>query len=213
MDLPEFLSLSYPYFKEPDLKQALLDTSQLANIPANTLILNEGSYIKTIPIVLSGLVKVFRQDEEREMLLYYISPLESCIMSISSSFKNEKSLIKAMTEEDTQLLLIPAQQLTTWQHLYPSFNAFIVDLYKKRFEDLLTAFDAVAFQKLDERLLSYLKNKSQALHSQEIHMTHQALANELGTAREVISRFLKLLENRGKIKLSRGKIQIIDLKD
>lgn len=211
MDISTFLKQSYPYFRESDLKEQLVEIGQTMRIPANTLILDEGSYVKTIPIVLSGLLRVLRRDDMREIMLYYVNPLESCIMSISSCFKNEKSLVKAITEEDTELLLIPARLMNDWQHRYPSFNQFIVDLYRKRFEDMIEAFDAVAFQRMDERLLSYLRNKAQVLRTQELQITHQALANELGTAREVISRFLKILENQGKVILSRGKIKIIDL--
>ena len=194
-----------------DIQQRLLNDCEIQTIPADTLIMDEGKYIKVVPIVLSGLVRVFKQEEGKELLLYYINPKESCIMSITSSISNEKSQVKAMTEEESELLLIPSRYLAEWQKLYPSLNLFILDLYKKRFEDILKAFNSVAFQKVDERLINHLKEKVKLSGSNIIKITHQSLADELGSARETISRFLKKLEHDGKVKLLRGKIEIIQL--
>jgi len=210
MELEKFLN-TQKYLREPALKASIIQESQIQVIPENTIILREGAYIKTIPLVLKGLVKVSKMIEEREILLYHINPEESCIMSMLSSFKQEKSTFKATTLEESQLLLIPSPLLSVWQLKYPSFNLFMMELYYKRFADVLGALENIAFQKLDQRLVSYLKKQSKVNKSNNIKITHQNIAEDLGTSREVISRYLKVLENEGKILLKRGKIEILNL--
>ena len=209
MQIDEVLSFQLSFFREPDLQREITETCQLVEVPASTPVLKENSYVKTIPLLLSGLVKVVKEETGgREMLLYYIYPLESCIVSINCGLKDIKSRVKAIAEEDSKALLIPARLVSDWQRKYPSFNQFILDLYHKRFDNVLDAYNALAFQSLDSRLLSYLQAKSQALKSKNIHATHQDLADELGTARETVSRMLKKLEMEGKVQLHRGWIEL-----
>lgn len=211
MLVEEVFNAGVSYFHEKGLREKIVEKCQVQMVPADTMILSEGAYVKVVPIVLSGLVKVFKQVDEKEILLYYIQPSESCIMSISSSFKNEKSQVKAITEEDSELLLLPSQYIGDWQKLYPSMNQFIIDLYKKRFEDVLNAFNAVAFQKMDERIMDYLTNKSQSLSARKLTVTHQKIADDLGIARETVSRLLKKLEHDQRLSLSRGSITLLNL--
>ena len=179
------------------------------DVPAGTEILREGSYVKTVPILLSGLAKVVKQESAgKELLLYYIYPLESCIVSINCGLNDIKSRVRAMAEEDSRALLIPVSVLQDWQRKYPSFARFILNLYQKRFDDVLDAFNALAFQSLDQRLLSYLHEKTKALKANRIETTHQELGDELGTARETVSRMLKKLETENKVSLHRGWIEI-----
>ncbi len=209
MDIRDTLALQLNFFRESELQKAIIEQGQLVEVTSGTPILKEGSYVKTIPILLKGLVKVVREEAEKEMLLYYIYPLESCIVSIHCGINQLKSSVKAIAEDDSIALLLPSQSVEEWQRKYTSFNDFVLNMYQKRFDDVLNAFNALAFQSLDSRLLSYLNSKSNALGSASIKMTHQELGDELGTARETVSRLLKKLEVEEKVKLHRGLIEVL----
>ncbi|MEM9326606.1 MAG: Crp/Fnr family transcriptional regulator [Bacteroidota bacterium] len=208
MDVEDWLT-RLSLFKEDALRREIIDKAQLVEIPAHTTILREGQYVKTIPLVVEGVVKVFREEGQREQLLYYIYPNESCIISIHCGFNNSKSHVKAITERQSTLILIPSFESATWQKKYPSFNLFVLNLYQKRFDDLLEAYDALAFQRLDARILSHLEMKRDILKISSIRITHKALADELGAARESVSRTLKKLESEGKVQLQHGLIVLL----
>ena len=182
----------------------------IKSFTAGTVVVNLHAYIKSIPIVLSGSIKVVQTDEEgREMLLYYIKPGESCIMSILASRHNDQSKIKAIIEEDAELLLIPADKASEWIKQYPEWTDFIFTLYQKRFESLLEIVHTVSFQKADVRLINLLKQKSLLFHTKDILVTHQQLADELGFTRESVSRALKQMEREKLLTLSRNKISLM----
>ena len=188
----------------------IIRTSTNRVITKHTIILNINSYIQSIPIVLSGSIRVIRTDDEgREILLYYIKPGESCIMSFLGGIHNDTSKIKAIVEEDVELLLIPVNKASEWIKEFPEWTDFIFNLYQKRFEELLEVVNAVAFQKLDVRLLHLLNQKSSLYQSKEIAITHHQLADELGVSRETISRILKQMEHENLILLSRNKILLM----
>lgn len=208
MDLESF-RLHQNLFKEEAMR-AIANEAQVTSFEAGTQLLVEGKYIKVIPVLISGLLKVTRQENGKELLLYYIRPGESCVMTITSSQTNETSQINAWTEEDSELLLIPSRLFPDWQYRFPSVQQFVLNLYKKKFDDLLKAFNAVAFQKMDERLKSYLTQKAESHRTNVLVFTHQVIADELGLARETVSRMLKKLESDGEIKLGRGSIEIIN---
>lgn len=209
MDIQDIISFQLPFFKEEDLRNELLKKAQIAEVEAGTPILKEGSYVKVVPLLLSGLVKVVKEESGgKEMLLYYIYPLESCIVSINCGLNDLKSRVKAIAEEDSKAIMIPSRFIKDWQRKYPSFNDFILNLYQKRFDDVLDAYNALAFQSLDDRLLSYLDAKTKALNSTKIKATHQELGDELGVARETVSRMLKKLESEDRVKLHRGWIEV-----
>jgi CRP/FNR family transcriptional regulator len=168
------------------------------------------AYIRSIPIVISGSMKVIKTDAEgREMLLYYIKPGESCIMSIIAAMHHGTGKIKAIVEEDAEILLIPVEKASQWIKEFPEWTDFIFNLFQKRFEELLDVVSSVAFQKLDVRLLQLLKQKSFLFHLKDISVTHQQLADELGITREAVSRVLKQMENEKLIALSRNKISLL----
>jgi CRP/FNR family transcriptional regulator, anaerobic regulatory protein len=195
---------------QSQLQEEVSQFGQLKKIEAGSLILQEESYIKAIPLVLNGSLKVLRTDPHgHEILLYYITPGESCIMSFLSGIHNETSKVKAVVEEDAEILFIPVDKANEWVKKFPEWSDFIFRLYHKRFEELLTTVNAIAFQKLDTRLLQLLKQKAAIHQSNEIKITHQQLADELGTAREVISRVIKQMENEGLVKLSRNKLTLL----
>jgi CRP/FNR family transcriptional regulator len=182
----------------------------IKSFPAGSIILNENSYIQFIPIVQKGILRVIRTGEDgREILLYYIQPGESCIMSFLGSLHHEKSKVLATVEEDAELLLIPATKAGEWLKEFPEWTDFIFKLYHKRFEELLTVVNAVAFQRLDDRLLHLLQQKASLFQSKEIKITHQQLADELGTTREVVSRLVKQLEQQQLLIPGRNKIFLV----
>ncbi|HEY4654912.1 MAG TPA: Crp/Fnr family transcriptional regulator [Cyclobacteriaceae bacterium] len=192
------------------LLEKLKKEGNIKLFPADTVIIDDNEYIKYIPIVLNGSVKVSRLDEEgREILLYYIKPGESCVMSFLGAVCNGTSKIKAVIEEDAEILILPVHKATDLIRENPQWLEFIFQLYNKRFEELLSVVNAIAFQNIDDRLWELLKTKVKLLNTTELTVTHQQLAHELGTAREVVSRLLKQLENDRKIQLSRNKIKVL----
>ena len=193
----------------PDLRKELEAHAILKEVPQGTEILREGQYVKVIPIVLEGLIKVFSRHEEKELLLYYIKPQESCIMSFAAGMKNEPSKIFAVAEEDTSALLLPTDKVAQWVREYPEVNQLFFQQYNLRYSDLLTTIHQLLFERMDKRLLDYLVNKSLLTGRNPIKISHRQIAAELGTAREVISRIMKKLENDGKVRQEANTIEIL----
>lgn len=191
------------------LNEEVYQSGQINTFSAGTIIQNIHSYIRSIPIVLSGSIKVIQTDDDgQEILLYYIKPGESCIMSFLAGIHNDTSKIKAIVEEDAEVLLIPVEKAGEWIRKFPEWTDFIFNLYQKRFEELLSVVNAVAFQKMDVRLMQLLNQKAGLYKSKDISITHQQLADELGTTREAVSRVLKQMENSKLISLSRNRITL-----
>jgi len=158
---------------------------------------------------MSGLIRVSRNEDDKELLLYYIHPGEMCIMSFSACCSNSASLIEAITLEETRLLLIPSVKLREWITEFPSFNFYVYEMFNKRYLDLIDTIDQLIFNRLDERLFSYLKEKSMLSGNKQISITHQQIATDMGTAREVISRLLKKLELENKILTGRNQVIVL----
>jgi len=202
--------LSSEFTSSPELVEKLYQYGVTKTYQEGDIILDENSSIRSIPIVMKGMMKVIRTEEDgREILLYYIKAGESCIMSFLGGMHNEKSIVKAEVEEDTEILFLPVDKVSLFIKEYPEWLDYIFRLYHKRFEELLDIINAIAFKKVDERLLNLLHKKSEILNSKTIVITHEQLANELGTARVVVSRLLKQLEDSGKLQLGRNKITIL----
>lgn len=205
----EELSQVSEFKSSPELVEKLYEYGIVKNFPAGSVILNENAHIRSIPIVTQGIIKVIKtEDDGKEILLYYINAGESCIMSFLGGIHHETSKVKAIVEEDAELLLLPIDKVTLFIKEYPQWLDYIFKLYHKRFEELLEVVNAIAFKRVDERLLDLLHKKYALSQSKLIHITHEQLANELGTARVVVSRLLKQLEDGGKVKLGRNNIQI-----
>lgn len=193
----------------PELKAKLSELGFQKTFEENEVILRESSYIKAIPIVLHGSLRVMRTEEDgRELLLYYIKAGESCIMSFLGGIHDDTSKINAVAEEKTELLLIPIDKISLLVKDFPEWLDYIFKLYHKRFEELLDVVDAIAFKKLDERIMDFVKNKAKLTNSKVINLTHEQIANELGSARVVVSRLLKQLESEGIVELGRNKITL-----
>jgi CRP/FNR family transcriptional regulator, anaerobic regulatory protein len=194
----------------PAIKEKLSAYGVAKTFSEGEIILNENAYIKAIPIVTRGSIRVMRTDEDgREILLYYIKTGESCIMSFLGGMHHDTSKVKAVAEEETEILFIPIDKVSLLIKEYPEWLDYIFRLYHKRFEELLEVVNAVAFKKMDERLLNFIKKKCELTHNKTINLTHEQLANELGTARVVVSRLLKQMEDEGLVKLGRNKISLV----
>lgn len=204
MDLGKSLS-----YLNPELVKKIQAEADLRQLPRQTEILREGQFIKVIPIVLEGLIKVFTRYEDRELLLYYIQPDESCIMSFSAGIKNEPSTVYAITEEETLALLLPVDKVAKWMIQYPGINTLFFQQYKQRYSELLDTIHHVLFNKMDERLYKHLKTKTIVRRQNPLKISHQQVADELGTVREVISRVIKKLEKEGRIMQDSNGIKII----
>lgn len=194
----------------PELAKKLEEHSIKKTYKAGSVILDEDSYIRSVPIVTKGLLKVIRTEEDgREILLYYIKTGESCIMSFLGGLHNETSSVKAEVEEDAEIYFLPMEKVSSFIKEYPEWLDYIFKLYHKRFEELLEIINVISFKKVDERLLNLLHKKKEITGNQTISITHEQLANELGTARVVVSRLLKKLEENGEVKLGRNKITLL----
>ncbi|MDP5075687.1 MAG: Crp/Fnr family transcriptional regulator, partial [Flavobacteriales bacterium] len=189
--------------------EVILETAKLKKLRADDWMVDIGDPIVYMPLLLKGQLRILREDEEgHELLLYYIRPGETCAMSLTCCSGNAVSNVRAVAEEDTELLLLPIQIIDEWTTKYPSFKSFILKTYQKRFEELLNTIDSIAFHNLDDRLSQLLKQKSEKEGS-ELKTTHQELANQLNSSREVISRLLKQMERKGKIQMGRNKITLL----
>lgn len=191
------------------LQREILGKGTLKKILAGTEILREGQYVKFIPIVLEGSIKVFSSHEEKELLLYYIEPTESCVMSFSAGLWRSPSKVRAVAEKDTEALLLPVEKMNYWVREYPQLNELFFRQFNQRYDDLLQTIHALLFEKMDKRLMDYLKEKSEVLGSRFLDLRHHQIARELGSAREVISRVMKKLEREGLVKQHMNGIEIL----
>lgn len=191
-----------------DLIQEILNISDIKTFPPHTELVREGQYIKIIPIILTGLVKVFTQFLDKELLLYYIKPDQSCIMSFSSCLNNEKSKIFAITEEETTILMIPADKVARWVIEFPTINKLFYQQYDLRYSELIETVNQLLNHKLDKRLLDYLIEKINVTGKNPIKISHKEIAAELGTAREVVSRLMKKLEKQNIVKQHHDSIEL-----
>lgn len=193
----------------PNLVSEIMISAVIKDIPKNSEILRTGQYVKVIPIVIEGLIKVFTSHEDKELLLYYIRPNESCIMSFAASLKNEPSKVFATVEEDTTALLLPVDKVTTWTKQFPDINSLFFQQYNLRYSEMLDTIHHLLFDKLDKRLYDYLKKKVRLTNQNPVRMSDRQIANELGTAREVISRTIKKLETEQLLKQHSNNIELL----
>jgi len=199
----------FPDIYERETAEAILEIGKLKKLKADDWMLDIGDPILYMPLLLKGQLRVLREDADgHELLIYYIRPGETCAMSLTCCSGNAVSNVRAVAEEDTELLLLPIQIIDEWTTKYPSFKTFILKTYQHRFEELLNTIDGIAFHNLDDRLSQLLKQKSEKEGS-ELKTTHQELANQLNSSREVISRLLKQMERKGKIQMGRNKITLL----
>ena len=199
------------YFEQP-LIDEILEVGKLMEIPAGETIMDIGQYIRSIPLLLSGAIKVLREDEEGdELLLYYLEQGETCSVTMACCMGHTKSEIRAITETDTRIIMVPVQKMEEWMGKYQGWRNYVFDSYHNRLNELLQTVDNIAFKNLDQRLVDYLKKKVEVTNDDKIRSTHQEIAYDLHTSRVVVSRLLKKLEKMKKLKLHRSYIHVIDL--
>jgi CRP/FNR family transcriptional regulator len=204
-------SMGFEGVFEPALLEEMQSSGELMQFNEGDIIMNYGKYLRMMPIVLKGTVKVLRMDENgKEILLYYLTSNESCSMAYSCCLEARKSEVKAIAEDEVTLLAIPHDKLDEWLCKYPGWKNYIMRSFNERFLELLKSIESIAFHKLDERLVAYLKEKQRLSGSSVIKASHYQIADELATSRVVISRLLKQLENDGKILLYRNEIKLMN---
>lgn len=195
---------------EPELVKEMYQFGEIKQFSEGDIIMDYGKYIRMMPIILKGTIKVFRMDETgKEILLYYLSSNESCSMAYSCCMEAKKSEVKAIAEDEVELIAIPHIKLEEWLCKYPSWKSYIMRSFNERFLELLKSIESIAFHKLDERLIAYLKEKQRLSGSSVIKASHYQVADDLATSRVVISRLLKQLENDKKIILYRNEIKLL----
>jgi len=195
-------------FSEPELREEIESQGKVLQAGPGDVLIKEGQYLDFLPIVIKGLIRVYQTVEDREILLYYVGPEQTCMMSLSSAYFDYISAANGMAMEHTEILVLPAYFIADWQLKYPSWNRFIINTFKSRYDDLLGSFRDVAFKPVQERVMDYLTERTKDTSYKKINISHQELANELGTTRVVISRILKQFEKEGKMKLYRGFIHL-----
>ena len=195
---------------EPKLIDEIISLGSSKEFQEGEIIMDYGKLIKFMPLILSGTLRVMKKDEEdREILLYYLSSNESCAMAYTCCMEARVSEVKAVAEDKVELIVIPHAKLDEWLCKYPSWKSYIFNSFTQRFNEMLKSIESIAFHKLDERLINYLKNKAKVSGKTSIQLSHNQIAEELGTSRVVISRLLKQLENSKKLVLYRNEIKLL----
>ncbi len=202
----------FPLLDNNGLAQDIAEKASLLKVPNGSVLMDAGDTIRLIPLVVKGSIKVVRVDDAgHEMLLYYVHPGESCAMTLSSCMKQRKSNIKAVAQPSLELIALPSDLAYMLGRKHPAWIDFVLESYALRFDELLEMVDEIGFASLDQRLVKYLQEKSELLGTLIPHISHQEIADDLGTARAVVSRLLKQMERKGMVKLSRGRIKILGL--
>jgi len=194
---------------EGNLKEEILKVGIVQTVPKNSSIVEQDRYIKWLALVISGTVRVWQENEDRQILLYYVKPVQTCVLSLSATFRDCKSIVNAKTEEETTIIKIPVRFVSEWSFKYKSWNKFTTDSFIFSYEDLLHSYRNLAFNKIDKRLLDYLQSFSKKNNSANINLSHSQLAKEIGTTREVVSKILKQFELTGIVNLRFKQIELL----
>lgn len=196
-------------FLETELLDQLDLSEAIVQVPTDQEVVRPGQFIKVVPIVIDGLIKVSAQHEDKELLLYYIQPAQSCIMSFSAGINGKHSTISAVTEEDTTILLLDAVKLRGWVREYPSLHKLFFAEYDQRYRDILDTLNHLLFDTMDKKVLHYLKQRATVTGDTNIKLSHVQIARDLGTAREVVSRVMKKLEHTGSLSQNADGIKVL----
>lgn len=210
LQMRAILDQAYSYIFEEALLDEIAKVAIYKEFKADDYLIEIGDYIKTMPLLLTGAIKILREDENGdELLLYFLERGDTCAMTLTCCMGQSKSRIRAIAETDGAMLMIPVEKMEEWLTKYKTWRNFVFDSYNVRLNEMLEAIDTLAFMNLDERLYKYLTDKAKVIGDTEIKNTHQEIAYDMHTSRVVISRLLKALELQGKIKLHRNKIEIL----
>ena len=206
----ELLRDNFSHLFEEELLNEINSAGVYKEIPEGELLMDIGTYVTAMPLLISGAIKVIREDDDGdELLLYFLERGSTCAMTLSCCLGQKKSEIRAVAETNTQLMMIPIQKMEEWTSKYKSWRNFVFNSYHDRLNEMLETIDSIAFLNMDERLWKYLQEKVRISKTDTIYNTHQEIAYDLHTSRVVISRLLKSLEKRGKIKLQRNSVEVL----
>lgn len=207
----ELLREQFGHLFEEELLHEIKNIGVFKEIKEGEMLMDIGNYVTAMPLLISGAVKVMREDDEGdELLLYFLERGHTCAMTLSCCLGHKKSEIRAVAETDTQLVMIPVQKMEEWTSKYKSWRNFVFNSYQNRLDEMLETIDNIAFMNMDERLWKYLQEKVRISKNNTISRTHQEIAYDLHTSRVVVSRLLKSLEKQGKINLQRNAIEILN---
>lgn len=199
----------FPNFST-ELISTIEENGSLQDFEAGTILMRTGQYIKNTVLITKGKIKIYREGEDGgEFLMYYLQPGQACAISMICTAKSEKSQIMAKVVEDVTVMMIPLQMMDKWMMEHRTWYEFVIETYRSRFEEVLEVVDNIAFRSMDERLEFYLKRHSDACGCKEVNLSHHEIATELNTSREVVSRLLKKMEQRGLVKLNRNQIELL----
>lgn len=204
----------FEYMFEPKLIKAMCSQGQLKKYKAEHYIIDIGEMVTHMPLVLGGSVKVMTEDKEgRELLLYYLELGDTCAVTLNCCARKSKSVIRAIAETDTEVLMIPVEQMDEWMVQYKSWRSFVLESFNTRLNELLEAIDSLAFQNMETRLYKYLRDRVLVTKDPVLHVSHYQIANDLNSSRVVISRLMKKLEMDGKIIQHRNKVEVVEFQD
>ena len=207
--MKETIQIHFPNFNS-QLIEEIEKNATIKEIKAGEILMRSGQYIKNTVLVISGKIKIYREDEDGgEFFMYYLQPGQACAISMICATKQETSTIMAKVVEDAELIMIPLSLMEKWMATHRTWYEFVIETYRNRFEEVLTVIDNIAFKAMDERLEFYLKRHKEACNCNDVKLSHQEIASELNTSREVISRLLKKMEQRGLVLLHRSHITVL----
>jgi CRP/FNR family transcriptional regulator len=211
MELTEIIKNNFRHLNNSNsLIKEIENIGTVHHFEKNDIVLKENSYVKVVPLVIHGLIKIYKEEENgNEVLLYYIKPGETCIVSVMAGEKGEKVTVKGVVEEDCKVILIPKDKLYNLRKNFPNWNLYIYEQFNDKFDEVIDMVKVLTFSNKEKRLEDYLIKKTNLNTSNVVRKSHQEIANELGSSREVISRLLKKLEKEGKIELSLRNIKIL----
>ena len=208
----QYLKENFSSLFEDALLEEINQVGVLKEVKEGEKLIEIGDYVRSMPLLISGAVKILRDDQDGdELLLYFLERGDTCAMTLTCCLGQTKSEIRAVAELDTSLIMIPIQKMEEWTGKYKSWRNFVFQSYHGRLTEMLETIDSIAFMNMDERLVKHLLSKQKITKDSMINSTHQEIAYELHTSRVVISRLLKKLESMGKIELYRNSIKIVSL--
>lgn len=209
--MKELLQMHYGFLFSDELLKEIQEVGHYAEFKIGEEIMDYGQEFKYVPLLLSGAIRIMREDDNgNELLLYFLERGDTCASTLNSGFGKRKSEIRAEAETDVKLILIPLEKLDEWMCVYDEWRKFILESFYSRVNELLDVVDSMAFHQLDERVLQFLKDKAMVSGKAILKVTHQEIARDLNSSRVVISRLLKKLENKGIIKIGRNQIELLE---
>lgn len=210
--MDKMIEEAFPQFQQ-ELKEELEEKAQVKIFKEGELLMKTGQYFRSVLLIVSGLIKVYREDEEgNEFFMYYLQPGQACALSMICATRKQASELMAKAVTETEVVMVPLEYMDAWMSKYKSWYYYVLENYRSRFNELLVTIDHIAFRNMDERLLFYLKRHRETLKTDILTLSNTEIAQELNSSREVISRLMKKLAEKGMIRLLKNQqVQILHL--